>query len=92
MENFREREERLLARHAAQLATAEELQKRIQQKQEESARRHEENIELIRQRALEIGLHRNPEDPAASNVISKCVSKRLFLSYLHHFFMKQNIH
>uniref|UniRef100_A0A146L5E1 S phase cyclin A-associated protein in the endoplasmic reticulum n=1 Tax=Lygus hesperus TaxID=30085 RepID=A0A146L5E1_LYGHE len=70
-EKAREREERLQARDAAQRATAEELQKRIQQKQEDSARRHQENIESVRQRALEVGLHRNLEDSVNISPISK---------------------
>lgn len=63
----RDREERLQARQAAQLATTEELQRKINQKLQESTRRHEELIEHIRQRAQELGIpNRNNED-ATSN-------------------------
>lgn len=59
----RDREERLQALQAAQLATTEELQRKINQKLQESTRRHEELIEHIRQRAQELGVpNRNNED------------------------------
>lgn len=64
----RDREERLQALQAAQQATTEELQRKINLKLQESTRRHEELIEHIRQKAQELGVpNRNNEDAGSAH-------------------------
>lgn len=63
----RDREERLLALQVQQQQTTEELQRKIIQKQQDSARRHEETIEHIRQRALELSIPSRNQDESVRN-------------------------
>lgn len=70
--NFRDREERISALNAAKQAEKEELQRKIQQKQEDSARRHEENMEQIRQKAIELSVPRTQEENAVPATVRVC--------------------
>ncbi|CAI9733996.1 phase cyclin A-associated in the endoplasmic reticulum-like isoform X1 [Octopus vulgaris] len=55
----REREERLAALNAQQQAQIQELQKKIQQKQDESTQRHQEILQQIREKAFEMSVLRH---------------------------------
>ncbi|BFZ01533.1 hypothetical protein BsWGS_04572 [Bradybaena similaris] len=55
----REREERMAALNAMQEAQKQELQKKIQQKQDETTQRHEEHLQHIRDRAFEMSVMRH---------------------------------
>lgn len=88
-EKARDREERISALNAAKQQEKEELQKKIQQKQEDTARRHEENMEQIRQKAIELSVPRSQEDstvPAVVRVCTLCkvsVSLKKFKKYIY---------
>ncbi|XP_012935798.1 S phase cyclin A-associated protein in the endoplasmic reticulum [Aplysia californica] len=55
----KEREERIAALNAMQEAQKQELQKKIQQKQDETTQRHEEYLQHIRDRAFEMTIMRH---------------------------------
>ena len=57
-----DRQSRLSAINALYAQNKSELQKKIQQKQDESRRRHEENMAQIRQKALELSVRRSSSD------------------------------
>lgn len=66
-EKQRDRDKRLQAMQQQQLQDTEELQRKIAQKQQEYQKRHEENIEHIRQRAFELAQQRYPDDVKSQN-------------------------
>lgn len=66
-EKQRDRDKRLQAIQQQQIQDTEELQRKITQKQQEYQKRHEENIEHIKQRAFELATQRNPDDIKSQN-------------------------
>ncbi|XP_050401321.1 S phase cyclin A-associated protein in the endoplasmic reticulum-like [Patella vulgata] len=55
----RDQKERLAALNAQQEAHIQELQKKIQQKQDESSQRHEEVLQQIREKAFEMSIYKH---------------------------------
>ncbi|XP_078316158.1 S phase cyclin A-associated protein in the endoplasmic reticulum-like isoform X2 [Crassostrea virginica] len=67
----REREERLAVLNAQHQLHIQELQKKIQQKQDETSQRHQENLQQIREKAFEMSIlkHSTEEHNEAPNVV-----------------------
>lgn len=61
-EKQRDRDKRILLLQQQQIQDTEELQRKIIQKQQEYQKRYDENIEHIKQRALELAQQRNPDE------------------------------
>jgi hypothetical protein len=79
----RDREERLSALNAAKQAKKEELKKIIEQKQTDTARRHENIMEHIRQKAIELSVPRSSEDSVPSSVRMCTLCKVVVSSFIY---------
>nr|CAB3265885.1 S phase cyclin A-associated protein in the endoplasmic reticulum [Phallusia mammillata] len=71
-ERARDRELRLSARNAAQQEAVTELQKKIQLKHDESERRHQEQLEHRKEKAVELSLGRFSTNPAPGVAMTPC--------------------
>lgn len=67
-EKARDREEKLISVRTAEKDLKNELQEKIQQKQEDAAKRHKEKLEKIRNKAFELSVQRCSKDEGVPNL------------------------
>merc|ERR1719431_1120841 len=85
----KERLERLSTVRAAEQDMKEELQEKIQQKQEDAAKRHAEYLEHIQQKAWELSVQKCSSDQGVPNITNFQVQKKCVVCGV---FIKSEVH